>query len=121
MENNHQKLVRISSHAMVCLCQFKEHRISSHAMVCLCQPVQGQFNSCTPAVNAVLSFMHGMSVNGCLYNGVCAARSALPGIVTIKGYTKLPEHPFISCCLKGIYNRHPLCLNILVFWTYGLY
>ena len=49
--------------------------------------------------------MYGLYINGCLYSGLCAASSALSSIVTIKDYTKLSEHPFISCYLKGIYNR----------------
>ena len=59
---------------------------------------------CTPDLNTVLSFMHGMHINGCLYNGVCAARSALSSIVTIKGYSKQSEHPLSLT----IYNRHYL-------------
>ena len=62
---------------------------------------------CTPDKNTVLSFIHGMSVNGCLSSGLCAECSALSSIVMIKGYTKLSEHLFIPCYLKGIYNRHP--------------
>ena len=54
--------------------------------------------------------MH-MYINGCLCSGLCAARSALSSIVTIKGYIKLSHHPFISCHLKGIYNRHPPLLK----------
>ena len=46
-------------------------------------------DSCTPDVNTVLSFMHGMYINVCLYSGLCVARSALSSIVTIKDYTKL--------------------------------
>ena len=59
-------------------------------------------DSYTPDVNTVLSIMHGMYINGCLYSSLCAARSALSSIVTIEGYTKLSEHPFISRYQKGI-------------------
>ena len=62
---------------------------------------------CTPDVNAVLPFIDDMDINGCFYSGLCAARSALSSIVTIKDYTKLSEHPFITRYLKGIYDRHP--------------
>ena len=55
--------------------------------------------------------MHGMYINGFLYSGLCAARSALSSIVTIKGYIKLSDHPFISRHLKGIFNRHPPLLK----------
>ena len=75
---------------------------------------------CTPDVNKMLSFMHGMYVNGCLYTGLCAALSALPTIVTIKGYKKLSEHPFISCYLKGIYNRHPPLPKYASIWEISL-
>ena len=54
----------------------------------------------TPDVNTVLSFMHGMYINGCLYSGLCAARSALSSIVTIKGYTKLSEQFFYLSLFK---------------------
>ena len=50
----------------------------------------------TPDVNTLLSFMHGIYKNGCLCSRLCAACSALSSILTIKGYTKLSEHPFIS-------------------------
>ena len=74
----------------------------------------------TPDVNTVLSFMHGMYINGCLYSGLCAARSALSSIVTIKGYTKLSEHPFISRYLKGIYNRHPPLPKYTSIWDISI-
>ena len=61
-----------------------------------------------------------MYVNGCLYSGLCAAHSALSSIVTIKGYTKLSEHPFISCYLKGIYNRHPPLSKYTSIWDISL-
>ena len=75
---------------------------------------------CTPDVNTVLAFMHGMYINGCLYSGLCAARSALSGKVTIKGYAKLSEHPFISRYLKGIYNRHPRLPKYTSMWDISL-
>ena len=64
--------------------------------------------------------MHGMYINGCLYSGLCAARSALSSILTIKGYTKLSEHPFISRYLKGIYNRHPPLPKYTSIWDISL-
>ena len=60
--------------------------------------------------------MHGMCINGCLYNGLCASRSALSSIVTIKGYTKLSEHTFISRYLRGFYNRHPPLPKYTSIW-----
>ena len=75
---------------------------------------------CTPDVNTVLAFMHRMYINGCLYSGLCAARSALSGKVTIKGYPKLSEHPFISRYLKGIYNRHPRLPKYTSMWDISL-
>ena len=64
--------------------------------------------------------MHGMYINGCLYGGLCAAPSALSSIVTIKGYTKLSEHPFISRCLKCIYNRYPPLPKYTTIWDISL-
>ena len=49
--------------------------------------------------------MNGMYLNGCLYGGLCAARSALSSVITIRGFLKLSEHPMVSRYLKGIYNR----------------
>ena len=75
-------------------------------------------NPYSPDGNTVLIFMHFMYLNGCLYSGSCTARSALPSVVTIRGYLKLSKHPLVSRYLKGIYNRHPLLpkyVNILVY------
>ena len=69
----------------------------------------------SPDVNTVLTFMHGMYLNGCLYSGLCTGRSALSSVVTIRGYLKLSEHPLVSWYLKGIYKRHrplPKYVNI---------
>ena len=72
---------------------------------------------CTPDVNTILLFTLVMYINGCLYSGLCSTRSALSSIVTIKGYKKLSEHPFIS---RYLIDTHP-CLNNLVSGTYHLY
>ena len=64
--------------------------------------------------------MHGMYINGCLYSDLCAASSALSSTVTIKGYTKLSEHAFISRYLKGIYNRHPPLPKYTSIWDISL-
>ena len=64
--------------------------------------------------------MHGMYINGCLYSDLCAGRSALSSIVTIKGYTKLSEHSFISRYLKGIYNIHPPLPKYTSIWNISL-
>ena len=81
-----------------------------------------------PDINTVLTFMHGMYLNGCLYSGLCAVRSGLSSVVTIRGYLKLSEHPLVSRYLKCIYNRHPplpkyvdiweilFCLDIMMIW-----
>ena len=53
-------------------------------------------------------------------SGPCAAQSALPSILTLKGYTKLSEHPFISCYLKDIYNRHPSLPKYTSIWDLSL-
>ena len=79
-------------------------------------PISRNTDSCTPNVNKVLSFMHGMITYGCLYSGHCAVRSALSSIATFKGYTKLSEHPFDSHSLKVVYNRHSLLPNYTSVW-----
>ena len=50
----------------------------------------------SPDVNTVLTLMHCMYLNGCLYRGLCTARSALSSVVSIKGYLKLSKHPLVS-------------------------
>ena len=60
--------------------------------------------------------MHGMYLNGCLYNGLCAARSVLSSAVTIKGYLKLSKHPMILRYLKCIYSRHPPLPKYVDIW-----
>ena len=74
----------------------------------------------SPDVNTVLTFMHGMYLNGCFYSGLCAARSALSSVVTIRGYLKLSEHLLVSRYLKGIYNRHPPLPKYVNIWDISL-
>ena len=74
----------------------------------------------SPDVNTVLIFMHGMHLNGCLYNGLYAARSALSSAVTIRGYLKLSEHHFVWRYVKGIYNRHPPLPKYVNIWDISL-
>ena len=65
--------------------------------------------------------IHAWYVHKWLFNsGLCAARSALSSIVTIKGYKKLSEHPFISRYLKSIYNRHPSLPKYTNIWDISL-
>ena len=64
-------------------------------------------DSCSTDVNTILTFMHSMYLNGCLYSGLCIACSALSSAVTIREYLKLSEHHLVSQYLKDIYNRHP--------------
>ena len=59
------------------------------------------------SVESVLPFLHGMYTKGCLYSGLCGARSALSSVACIKGFSKLSDHPMISRYLKGIFNRPP--------------
>ena len=58
--------------------------------------------------------------NGCLYNGICAARSALSSLTTIKDYFQLSDHPLISRYLKGIYNRHHPLPKYVEIWDLTL-
>ena len=62
------------------------------------------------------SFLHGMYTKGCLYSGVCGARSALSSVVCIKGFSKLSDHPMISRYLKGIFDRHPPLPKYAQIW-----
>ena len=39
-------------------------------------------------IDNILKFLHVMYNDGCLYSGLCAAQSALPVVVTIKGFVK---------------------------------
>ena len=55
----------------------------------------------------MLSFMHGVYINGCEYDGLCAAHSAVCSIVTYKVYSKVSHHPFISHYFKGRYDKCP--------------
>ena len=64
--------------------------------------------------------MQCMYINGCLCSGLCAAPNALSSTVTIKGCTRLSEHPFISCDLKIIYNRHQPLPKYTSIWDISL-
>ena len=77
-------------------------------------------NPYSPDVTAVLAFLYSMYRNGCLYSGLCAARSALSSSITIKGYLKLSNHPLISRYLKGIYNRNPPLPKYVDIWDLTL-
>ena len=61
-----------------------------------------------PDVNTVLTFIHGIYRNRCLYSGLCAVHSALSRVVTVWGYLKMSEHPLVLGYLKDICNKHPL-------------
>ena len=67
-----------------------------------------------------MAFLHGMHCNGCLYSGLCVARSALSSLITIKGCLKLSDHPHISRYLKGIYNKHPPLPKYEDIWDLSL-
>ena len=69
-----------------------------------------------PDVIARLAFLHGMYHNGCLYSGLCAARSAFYNSITIKGYLNLSNHPLVLRCLKDIYDRHPPLSKYMDIW-----
>ena len=69
--------------------------------------IQRNENPYIADVRSVLIFLHGMYKNGCLYSGICAARSALSSVVQVEGCEKLSSHPLITRFVKGIFNRHP--------------
>ena len=64
--------------------------------------------------------MHGMYLNGYLYNGLCAARSTLPTVVTIRGYLKLSKQLLVSRYLKDICNRNPPLPKYVDLWDISL-
>ena len=47
-----------------------------------------------------------MDTKGCLYSGLCGARSALSSVACINRFSKPSDHPMISGYLKEIFNRH---------------
>ena len=64
--------------------------------------------------------MHNMYLNGCLYSGLCAARSVLSSFLTIRGYLKLSEHPLVSRNSKGIYDRYPPLPKYVNIWDISI-
>ena len=68
--------------------------------------LQRNENSYITDIKSVL-FLHCMNKNGCLYSGICVARSSLSSFVMIEDYDKLSSHPLITKFVKGIFNRHP--------------
>ena len=58
--------------------------------------------------------------DGCLYNGLCAARSALASVVTIKGFAKLLDHPLLVRYLREVFNRHPPLPRYMHIWDINL-
>ena len=67
-------------------------------------------------VNTVLPFIHVVYINGCKYNGLCAAHSTVSSIVTYKVYSKVSHYPFISHYFKGRCDKRPSLLK-----KYGIY
>ena len=61
-----------------------------------------------------------MYLNGCLYSRLCAARSALSSVVTIRGCLKFSEHSLFLRYLKGIYDRHPPLLKYVNIWDISI-
>ena len=74
----------------------------------------------SPDVNTVLTFMHGIYLNGCLYSGLCTARSAITSVVTIRGYLKLSRNPLVLRYLKRIYDRHPPLPKYVSIWDISI-
>ena len=72
------------------------------------------------SIEIVLKFIHDMHNHGCLYSSLCAARSALASVVTIKGFAKLSDYPLLVRYLKGIFNRHPPLPRYMNIWDISL-
>ena len=73
-----------------------------------CYAILQSENPYVTNIDSVFMFLLGMYNDGCLYCGLCAARSALASVVTIKGFVKLSDHHLLIRYQKGIFNRHPL-------------
>ena len=85
-----------------------------------CYAISRNENPYITNIDTVLKFLHGMYNDGCLYSGLCAARSALASVVTIKGFVKLSDHPLLVRYLKGIFNRHPPLPRYMHIWNINL-
>ena len=68
-------------------------------------------------IDSVLTFLHDMYNDGCLYSGLYAAQSALASVVTIKGFVKFSDHPLLVRYPKRIFNRHHRCLVTCIYRT----
>lgn len=55
-----------------------------------------------PDGSAVLMFLHDIYLNGCLYTGLSASRSALASTITIQSYLRLSDHPLYSKYARDI-------------------
>ena len=77
-------------------------------------------NPCITNIDSVLKFLHGLYNDGCLYSGLCATRSALASLVTIKGFAKRSDNPLLVRYLKGIFNRHPPLPTYMHIWDINL-
>ena len=58
--------------------------------------------------------------DGCLYSSLCAARSALASVVTIKVFAKLLDHPLVVRYLREVFNRHPPLPRYMHIWDINL-
>ena len=52
-------------------------------------------------------FLYDVYKNGCLYSGICTARSALSSVIMIEVYDKLSSHLLVTKFVEGIFNKHP--------------
>ena len=77
-------------------------------------------NPCNTNIDSVLKFLDGMYNDGCLYSGLCAARSALASVVTIKGFARFLDHPLLARYLRGVFNRHPPLPRYMHIWDINL-
>ena len=78
---------------------------------CFAYAPSQNLDPCTPNINTVLSFMHDMYINGSLHSILCAVRSVLCSIVTIKGYVEL-----LICLSFAIHNRHQFLAKYTSIW-----
>ena len=85
-----------------------------------CYPFLWNENPYITNTDSVLKFLHGMYQDGCLYSGLCAARSALANVLSTKGFAKLSDHLLLVRYLKGIFSIHPPLPKCMHIWDINL-
>ena len=64
-------------------------------------------NYLLPDVISVLKCFTKLYEKGCQYRSITLACSALASVVTLRGYTRLSDHPLIKRFIKGVFHLRP--------------